>query len=403
MDIALTRAQARHFLVCYQGLGAPPAVGEKAVLRFFGRVGCIQYDPLNVVGRNADLVLQARIRDDSPALLRALLYEKRCLVDGWDKMMAIYPTEDFPAMARVRQKNEPDLRRVLTHRNSAEALEHLPEVREALAQRGPLQGGQLSLGHAAEKGGWGHNRFSSVALDYLFHTGEAGIAEKRGTQKLYDLNSRLLPGIWDAPDPFADEHAFVRWYVARRVGSVGLLWGKKGGGWLGQYLDEDSLRQSVLEELYRDNELMHVQVEGIPRVFYMRRQDADFLGCSASPRQARFLAPLDNLLWDRDMVRQLFDFDYSWEVYVPQAKRKYGYYVLPVLVGNELVARFEPEPFRGEEALRVKNWWWQAELRPTAGMRAAIAREFDRFCRYLGAQRVEFRGDDPRCATARQK
>ena len=96
------------------------------------------------------------------------------------------------------------------------------------------------------------------------------------------------------------------------------------------------------------------------------------------------MAPLDNLLWDRNMLRELFDFEYRWEVYKPVAERKYGYYVLPVLYGDKFIARFEPGKDRANKALMIKNWWWEPGIKPSAAMRHALQLCFQRFRNYLG-------------------
>jgi uncharacterized protein YcaQ len=104
---------------------------------------------------------------------------------------------------------------------------------------------------------------------------------------------------------------------------------------------------------------------------------------------ARILAPLDNLIWDRRMVREIFGFDYTWEVYTPVPKRKYGYYVLPVMDGSRFVARFEPERHRRGCPLTVRNWWWEPDACPDHGMRTRVEAALDRFAAYLGAPGIE--------------
>jgi hypothetical protein len=96
------------------------------------------------------------------------------------------------------------------------------------------------------------------------------------------------------------------------------------------------------------------------------------------------MAPLDNLLWDRNMLRELFDFEYRWEVYKSVAERKYGYYVLPVLYGDKFIARFEPGKDRANQALIIKKWWWEPGTKPSAAMRHALQLCFQRFRNYLG-------------------
>ena len=124
-------------------------------------------------------------------------------------------------------------------------------------------------------------------------------------------------------------------------------------------------------------------MEGIKEPFYIRSEDEIYLNHIPENKEARFLAPLDNMLWDRDLIKRIFQFDYSWEVYVPESKRKYGYYVLPVLYGNRLVARFEPELQRNNEPVKIKKWWWEKDIIVTNEMESAIEKEFIEFNKYL--------------------
>jgi uncharacterized protein YcaQ len=143
----------------------------------------------------------------------------------------------------------------------------------------------------------------------------------------------------------------------------------------------------MLKELCEEGKLLKVYVDGIKENFYIRAEDAKMLSVleEGLENKVSFLAPLDNLLWDRKLVKDIFDFDYSWEVYIPIEKRKYGYYVLPVLYGDRLVARFEPEVHRGTAALRIKNWWWEDNFIPTNEAIKSILEAFTRFCSFLGS------------------
>jgi len=393
--MTITKEEARKFLIHYHGLDdSNTFVGEEGVLKYMKRVGCIQYDPLNVVGRNSDLVLQSRVQGYSASILEKLLYEDRSLIDGWDKMMAIYSREDWPFFHRLRERKDIGIRGTLENRNSIEALELTGEIREILLEQGPMLSSKINLGSAG-KGRWGHRKLSSAAMDYMFNVGELGIRAKKNTQKIYDLIENLLPKeLLEHPEPFATDREFYKWYVKRRVGSLGLIWGRNGGGWLGHFLSDKKLRLSVLSELVEEKSLITLEVEGLDEVFYIRKEDYGILeslrnSVENSVKVARFLAPLDNLLWDRTMVEKIFDFTYTWEVYVPVVKRKYGYYVLPVLYGNQLVARFEPEKQRGNEPLEIKNWWWEENIPVTEEMKEAVESCLKRFCDYLQADGIQ--------------
>jgi uncharacterized protein YcaQ len=133
-----------------------------------------------------------------------------------------------------------------------------------------------------------------------------------------------------------------------------------------------------------------LQVEGVGVPFYARTEDFEREAASggledSTASKASILAPLDNLLWDRRMIKQLFGFEYTWEVYKPAEQRSYGYYVLPVLYGDRFVARFEPGRDKETGRIVVKNWWWEPDAAPDADMKAAIRACFCRFQRFLGS------------------
>jgi uncharacterized protein YcaQ len=219
------------------------------------------------------------------------------------------------------------------------------------------------------------------------------VKEKKNVQKVYDLIENLLPKeVIQMKDPFDSDRSFYKWYFKRRIGSIGIYWDRNGGGWLGHFVSDKNLRMEILEELCDDGELLRVEVEGIDENFYMKAEDLHMLAEleQSLAKKVTFLAPLDNLLWDRKLVKDVFDFEYSWEVYVPAAKRKYGYYVLPVLYGDRIIARFEPEIHRGDGPLIIKNWWWEDRNCVTDEVINEIIACFTRFCRFLKASSLSY-------------
>lgn len=386
--LKISKEEARDFLVNYQELNGKRSLkGHDGALEYMKKVRCIQFDPLDVVGRNPDLVLQSRIESYTPSVLEDLLYRDRVLVDGADKVLSIVMTEDYPQMTRVRQAATQLLIRTLTYRDSLNALDLQDEVREYIRDNGPLPASRIDIGGRAGEGRWGHKKLSSATLDYMFHSGQLGIRSKIKTQKVYDLIDNLLPeDILCSGDPFADEHDFLKWYVKKRIGSIGMVWNKNTGAWVGEYLGNRSMRSEILDELVNEGEIIRIWVEGSSEPFYIRTEDQALLGQTADNNVVKFIAPLDNLIWDRGMVEEIFGFKYSWEVYTPTAKRQYGYYVLPVLYKNRFIARFEPDKFRGKGPLTIKNWWWEENEGPSEDLNEAVKEAFSRFAVYLGAE-----------------
>ncbi len=380
--LTLTNQQARQVLVRWQNLdGADGFRGLDGARAVMDRLGTIQFDPLNVAGRNPDLVLQARVRGYRPDYLRRLLYEEHYLVDGYDKEMCIYAARDFPGFAPQRVLRAADGRRWLEGRGQGEAFDMLEDILSIIRGRGPSSLADIPIGESKDFG-WGPRRPSGAAIEYLFASGRLCVADKAGTQRRFDLTERVLPQECLTPVE-RDDDAFADWYVKRRLGCVGLLWDRRGGAWQGYVVGNDKARKAALQRLSDRGEVVPCRVEGIRAQFYALPEVVEALPERIRRPACRFIAPLDNLMWDREMIQALFAFRYRWEVYTPVAKREYGYYVLPVLYGSRFVARFEPEPVNKALCLRVKAWWWEDGTRVSGAMLSAVEAALNRFARFL--------------------
>lgn len=378
-----SKEEARRMLCRYHNLdGAEALCGKKGVEKIMQRIHSIQYDPLNVVARNADLVLQARVKDYRESALYDLLYKEHKLVDGFDKEMCIYDAKDFARFQFVRNEYEKYVLPTLKNRNQTGVFNILDDVRDFVEKHGKTGTKDISIGEVRESR-WGHKKLSSAALDYLFNTGVLTVADKRGTQKYFDLTERVIDSKNLFCDPNMTVEEFLEWYVERRIQSVGILWNKTGGAWQGRFVSENELRSSTLQTLVEKNRVEEIQIEGIEEPFYISKESKKFIRNQAADSYVRFIAPLDNIMWDRQMLETLFDFTYRWEVYTPVEKRKYGYYVLPVLYNGQFIARFEAEPIHKAGKFIIKNWWWEPEVQPNDEMRTMIVNEIKRFTDFL--------------------
>lgn len=405
-----SREEARHMLCRYHNLdGAEALCGKTGVETIMQRIHSIQYDPLNVAARNADLVLQARVRDYRETYLYDLLYKEHKLVDGFDKEMCIYNTKDFAHFRYVREEHLKHVVFALRYRDQMGALDILDDVRDFVEKHGRTGAKDISIGEV-RKSRWGHKKLSSAALDYLFNSGELCVADKRGAQKYFDLTERVLEGREFQSDQDMTIEEFLEWYAERRIQSVGLIWNKAGGAWQGHFLSDNALRSSILQILLEKGRIDEIQIEEIREPFYVAGNFQEYSSFSAAAHNAehipaknaqravndqasggyvRFIAPLDNIMWDRNMLEKLFDFTYRWEVYTPAAKRTFGYYVLPVLYNGQFIARFEAEPVRQAGKFVVKNWWWEPETKPDDNMMEMIVKEMTRFAEFLQVENSE--------------
>ena len=379
----ISKEEARSYLVNYHNLNrAGRFEAKEGILKCFERIKSIQYDPLDVVGRNPDLVLQARVRGYKPEMLYELLYHQHELIDGVDKEMCIYATKEFTSFERIRSSCGESAKRTLSYRGQSAALDILDEIRAHIRLHGSTGSKDISIGESYA-GRWGHKKLSSAALDYLYSIGELCVKDKKGVQKYYDFTENVISSQYLNKEGIINEEDFLDWYVNRRIKCTGFLWKKRGAAWLGHYIYDNAKREQALNRLVEKNKLKTINIEGINTPFYYPAEAECFFNSFGDKDYVRFLAPLDNMLWDRELVRKIFDFDYSWEVYTPVTKRKYGYYVLPVLYGTSLIARFEPEKRKKGEPFAIKKWWWEPGVSVTDEMLMYIQKAIEDFAAYL--------------------
>ncbi len=388
--LSISNRTARRFLLAHQRLWPPRKLrGKEGVLEFIRHVGCIQYDPLNVVGRNPDLVLNARLSNYKPAMLDEMLYSDRSLLDGIDKVASIFPVEDYPSFERRRAN-----KREKYSQPGEEVMKISADVRAAIAEQGPLP--SLDIRHDQKiDWSWGPTRAAKAALEALEATGELGVHNRIGTRRYYDLRSRLIASdLITSIDPHLTMEDYWDWHVLRRVGGLGLSNPRASEYWLGILEMKSRQRQESLRRLVEGGEVAAVEAEGAPHTLFMRAEDLPLLekvqrrGSRGPHARAAFIGPLDNLMWDRDLLRWLFDFDYIWEVYKPAHVRRYGYYVLPVLYGDKFIARWDPSFDKNTRALTIQNWWWEADMHPDDALKVALVECFQQLVRYLNIESI---------------
>ncbi len=377
MDKVYTISEARKYLARLH------FSGNKNVYETVRKLQAIQYDPLNVVGRNPDLVLQSRIKNYKPEMLQKELYTKRTLVDGFDKMLCIYPAQDYPYLARLRRTT------VWWYRENPEITQAFDKVREIICEKGAVSSDDIGMDEKVAWP-WGATRLSRAALESMWMTGELTIHHKDGARRYYDFAEKHLPKeILFSDDPNETEEAYFEWQTLRRIRAVGMLRNGPSDAFLGVENFRAAERSRAFEALLAKEKIIKISVEG--DVFYIPSENLPLLDSSAPvSSSARAIAPLDNLMWDRKLIKRIFAFDYTWEVYTPREKRKYGYYVLPVFLKDRFIARFEPEPYRGGK-LVIRAWWWEEDVRITDSMKKAVLKMLEAFSNYLGAEGFEAR------------
>jgi uncharacterized protein len=388
-----TAQDARRFLVARHFLSPARSLkgGKKAVLKVLSKLGSIQFDPIAVAGRNHDLVLHARVKDYEPAWCEQLYGDK--LFEAYNKGLSLVPVEEFPWFRggwseqgqQVIDENADVARRVL----------------DRIVAEGPLS----SLDFEREQGpttdwfGIPTNTVRAVLEAYAV-TNVLGLARRDGTRRYYDLLERLLPAEIVAQE--IPLHEKLRHKMLSRYRAHGLL-GASGGGdifnGLGPAKPDPRRpaypgRTPLREELVESGEIVLVTVEGVGKRFVLREEVADLESPPPGPvpPSVAFIPPFDPLVWDRKLLGSLFGFDYVWELFIPPAKRRWGWYVLPMLYRDRFVGRIEPRINREQSTVEILDLWWEDGFAPakTEGFVEAMRDALRAYLRFAGATALEW-------------
>ena len=383
----VTADAARRFLVARHFLAPPRSLeGLEGVLEVFRRLGSIQFDPIAVAGRNHDLVLHARVAGYEPAWCDAL-YERREIFEATNKALSFVPTAEFPWFRHVWGRKGPRFHAAALADNAAVA----ERVLERIRAEGPLSSADFERESSPTKDWFGmpENAVRAVLEAYTV-TGALGLARREGSVRRYDLLERLLPAEVLARE--VPEREQVRHKLLSRYRAHGLL-GPGGAGGTFARIADPADRNELRRELVESGTLVPVEVEGMRG---KRLLLADELALLESPPEASpaaaFLAPFDSLLWDTALLAALFGFDYVWEGFFKAEKRRWGYYVLPILFGDRLVGRIEPRIDRERARVEVLGVWWEDGIAPgrVDGLVEAMRDALGAYLRFAGADGVDW-------------
>lgn len=380
MTLHISREQARRFLATYHFTSTDlPGV--------FTRLGTVQYDPLNPVGRNPDLVLQARVPGYRVDDWQQAAYTDRLLYDAWDKQACLVPVSDWPFRKFVRDHHRPY--------HDREILEADPGTAErilaAIDAQGPLSSAEFTdrtIRYEGEYASWYGLTQGKRVLRALWACGIVVTHHRENGRHYYDRPERVIPAEHYHAEP-PDVEAYYRWIIARRYQAVGLLRpNAESAVW--SACGDAATRKLATEQLVEAGLLVPVKVgdQAAKAVsYYMPSAALPLLDAPPLAPRAIFLGPLDSILWDRKAVLHIFDFDYVWEVYKPAEQRRWGYYVLPVFYGDRFVARLDSRLEKG--IWTITNWWWESDVMPDADLLEALRVAINAFARYLGASDVQ--------------
>lgn len=391
---------ARRFIMGKQGLWPgrrwQGSAGTEQAMR---TMQYLQLDPLQITARSHDIQLHSRVLDYFPGQWEELTYRQRKFFD-WGGWLAVRPMEELPywrvVMRREKSGNYGDPRIAQMGREHAEAI---AEMRTILQERGTVSNRDFAMATRKRTQSYRGRKDSALALYYLWRTGEVMTHHRENFERVYALTEAVAPAHLICE---SDETATDRFLLKKEISFNGLaLLSRNAEAFHGRG-EPDQAARKLSDTMLAEGEIIEVQVKGWKKPHYALRSDAEILGdlsagrvpeewtplATTTSQEVVFLAPLDPIS-ARGRAKVLFGFDYVWEVYKPVDKRKFGYYTMPILWGDSLVARFDSKYDRTTKTFIILGLWLED---PALGLdesfAEALARGLTRFKTFLGANKV---------------
>jgi uncharacterized protein len=389
--IEFSREAARRLLLAAQGLGSPPQrpATKDDVLDAIRRMGVLQIDSISVIARSPYLVLWSRIGAYDPVWLDELLAEG-LLFEYWSHAACFVPIEDYGLYRRL-MLDKTDKTRVWMEAHP-DALEH---VLGHIRKEGPVRSAEFARTDG-KAGGWWEWKPEKRALEHLFAAGELMISHRENFHRVYDLRERVLANAlptWE--DAFAPTEQEVRRALAlKAVRALGVAVAR----WVPDYFRTPKKgATSLLEELADEGSLLRARIEDEPA--YVHPENERLAGEVLSGRPpssvTTLLSPFDPVVWDRARASDLFGFDYKIEVYTPTAKRRYGYYSLPILHDGALVGRLDAKAHRKDGLFEVKAAYLEPGVSMSDELVASLAGALRACASWHATPDVLLRRSDP--------
>ncbi len=382
---------ARWLFLDRHGLSQSPALKQSkaGLLALIERLGFVQVDSINTVERAHHMILFSRNQTYRREHLQSLLERDRTLFENWTHDAAIIPTRFYPYWRHRFEREAARLKARWRNWRRDGFEQKFDQVLSRVRDRGPTMAREVGDGEHRSGAGWWDWHPSKTALEFLWRTGSLAVDCRAGFQKVYDLAERVIPdGLRDGG---IDEAVFVEWKCASALQRLGVATpGELAAFW--GVLSPDEARDWCARRL--ETELVEVAVEtadsGNPRRLLACPELLDALGdLPPPPSRIRVLSPFDPMIRDRQRTARLFGFDYRIEVFVPAAKRRYGYYVFPLLEGDRLIGRLDMKRQGQSGVLSVNGLWLEPGVRLGSGRMDRLEAELDRVRRFVCCDRVE--------------
>lgn len=373
----LTQAQAQAIVLGHQGLLHPTTEkGKKAVLQTIEALGYVQLDTLSVVARAHHHTLWSRLSGYNENYLSVLLEEKS-IFEYWSHAASYLPMRDYRFSLPQKKAYESGKSHWFAQDKKMNKF-----VLERIKTEGALQSKDFEFKREGP-GNWYEWKPAKRALEQLFMEGKLMVEKRQGFQKVYNLTDRVLPVGIDTAMPTEKETA--EYLIRNAMQAHGIVTEAEI-----TYL-RTAFKASVtkaLRHLLKDGELEEVKIAGLEKPYYIGANYGSFPDTKTNKNRIHFLSPFDNLIIQRKRIQTLFNFDYMIECYLPESKRTYGYFTLPVLYNNTFVARFDPKADRANKTFYIKSIHFEKAFKPDVAFNNTFALKLKEFAAFNGCDKI---------------
>jgi uncharacterized protein len=344
---------------------------------------CVQMDTLRIVERNHHLVLHNRFDNFHPDMLNKISYENRQMIEAYYNALCYVPSEEY-RFHKVKHEYIAKNWEQQKHRFAVE----IKLVKREIKKHGPLPSTYFK---SPDKVNWGFDtnlKRTTAALDYLWYSGVLMTEKRESGKRFYNFPERILPSHVETKTPGKKEYQDFMLMKHMRTYFLGDLRFHR----FGNMNIKSPERKKLVEPYIKKGELIQLEIDGVKNGYIIRKDDLEILCESKSIKadsRMRFMAPLDNMLFNRNMIEDIFDFDYRWEVYSPKAKRKYGYYVMPILFGFDFIGRIDPKANRKSSTLIFNHVQIDDGVKITNKLITEFGRVARRMAKFAGVKNIE--------------
>ena len=377
----ISNKEARNIILRSQLLSSDRKFKSKYdIHKIIEKLSYLQIDTISIVERSHHHILWSRMNSYKREMLDELIEKDKLIFEYWSHAAAYLPMSDYK-FSLSRKRNF-----ALKNKTWGSANKRIIKlVLDRIRSEGPMMSRNFEDKKAGDSGWWNWKP-SKDALDYLFHSGKLMIAKRQGFQKVYDLTERVLPAFADISLPSDKE--FYKFLIDRSLNSYGIS-RQSEIMYLRKY--DRKLFGEILKEMEEEKDIVRVKVSGLEdELFFATKKSLEILNSKSSSKKFNILSPFDNLIIQRKRLKDIFNFDYQLECYVPQLKRKFGYFCLPVLYGDKFIGKIDAKSFRDKKTFLIIKQFTEEGVKLSQKMKSDYLKKISQLGKFTDC--TEIRG-----------